>query len=220
LREIPGRIHNPINYTVSGCYILLPLAVQIWELLKAFFDGEMRRLKVQPYYSPLFVIEAALQKEKDHIAGFAPKVAWVTKSGDSDLEAPIAIRPMSETIMYPFFSKWIWSYRDLSFQCYQWCNVVRWEFSDPTPFVRSREFLWQEGHSAFAMRAEADEEVLQVLELYRRVYEEFLAVLVIKGRKREMEKFAAACTPQASSNFQISKIRTYFSLTKVIEIKW
>ncbi|TKW09415.2 hypothetical protein SEVIR_6G093200v4 [Setaria viridis] len=177
-------------YTVSGCYILMPSAVGVWELLKGFFDGEMRRLKAQPYYFPLFVTESALQKEKDHIDGFAPEVAWVTKSGDSDLEAPIAIRPTSETIMYPYFSKWIRSYRDLPFRCYQWCNVVRWEFSDPTPFIRSREFLWQEGHSAFATREEADEEVLQVLELYRRIYEEFLAVPVIKGRKSEMEKFA------------------------------
>ncbi|CAL5003058.1 unnamed protein product [Urochloa decumbens] len=177
-------------YGVSGCYILMPSAMGVWNMLKDFFDGEMKKLKVNPYYFPLFVTESALQKEKDHIEGFAPEVAWVTKSGQSDLEFPIAIRPTSETIMYPYFSKWIRSYRDLPFRCYQWCNVVRWEFSDPTPFIRSREFLWQEGHSAFATKEEADEEVLQILELYRRIYEEFLAVPVIKGRKSEMEKFA------------------------------
>uniref|UniRef100_A0A0E0FBT4 proline--tRNA ligase n=1 Tax=Oryza meridionalis TaxID=40149 RepID=A0A0E0FBT4_9ORYZ len=177
-------------YDISGCYILRPWAMEIWELLKEFFDAEIKKLKLKPYYFPLFVTENVLQKEKDHIEGFAPEVAWVTKSGKSDLEAPIAIRPTSETVMYPYFSKWIRSHRDLPLRCNQWCNVVRWEFSNPTPFIRSREFLWQEGHTAFATKEEADEEVLQILELYRRIYEEFLAVPVSKGRKSEMEKFA------------------------------
>ncbi|XP_047047195.1 proline--tRNA ligase, cytoplasmic-like [Lolium rigidum] len=177
-------------YDISGCYILRPWAMEIWELLKEFFDAEIKKLKLKPYYFPLFVTENVLQKEKDHIEGFAPEVAWVTKSGKSDLEAPIAIRPTSETVMYPYFSKWIRSHRDLPLKCNQWCNVVRWEFSNPTPFIRSREFLWQEGHTVFASKEEADEEVLQILELYRRIYEEFLAVPVSKGRKSEMEKFA------------------------------
>ncbi|XP_066350975.1 proline--tRNA ligase, cytoplasmic [Miscanthus floridulus] len=177
-------------YDISGCYILRPWAMEIWELLKEFFDAEIKKLKLKPYYFPLFVTENVLQKEKDHIEGFAPEVAWVTKSGKSELEAPIAIRPTSETVMYPYFSKWIRSHRDLPLRCNQWCNVVRWEFSNPTPFIRSREFLWQEGHTAFATKEEADEEVLQILELYRRIYEEFLAVPVSKGRKSEMEKFA------------------------------
>ncbi|KAF7025317.1 hypothetical protein CFC21_037517 [Triticum aestivum] len=177
-------------YDISGCYILRPWAMEIWELLKEFFDSEIKKLKLKPYYFPLFVTENVLQKEKDHIEGFAPEVAWVTKSGKSDLEAPIAIRPTSETVMYPYFSKWIRSHRDLPLKCNQWCNVVRWEFSNPTPFIRSREFLWQEGHTVFATKEEADEEVLQILELYRRIYEEFLAVPVSKGRKSEMEKFA------------------------------
>ncbi|ONM14705.1 Proline--tRNA ligase cytoplasmic [Zea mays] len=177
-------------YDISGCYILRPWAMEIWELMKEFFDAEIKKLKLKPYYFPLFVTENVLQKEKDHIEGFAPEVAWVTKSGKSDLEAPIAIRPTSETVMYPYFSKWIRSHRDLPLRCNQWCNVVRWEFSNPTPFIRSREFLWQEGHTAFANKEEADEEVLQILELYRRIYEEFLAVPVSKGRKSEVEKFA------------------------------
>ncbi|OEL27463.1 Proline--tRNA ligase, cytoplasmic [Dichanthelium oligosanthes] len=148
-------------YDISGCYILRPWAMEIWELLKEFFDAEIKKLKLKPYYFPLFVTENVLQKEKDHIEGFAPEVAWVTKSGKSDLEAPIAIRP-----------------------------TTLWVKHSATILFRSREFLWQEGHTAFATKEEADEEVLQILELYRRIYEEFLAVPVSKGRKSEMEKFA------------------------------
>lgn len=117
-------------------------------------------------------------------------MAWVTKSGESELEEPIAVRPTSETIMYPAFSKWIRGHRDLPIKLNQWSNVVRWEFKKPTPFLRSREFLWQEGHTAFATKAEADKEVLQILELYRGVYEDLLAVPVVKGTKTEHEKFA------------------------------
>ncbi|CAN0824483.1 Proline--tRNA ligase, cytoplasmic [Linum grandiflorum] len=177
-------------YDISGCYILRPWAMSIWETMQGFFDAEIKKMKVKNCYFPLFVSSSVLEKEKDHIEGFAPEVAWVTKSGKSDLDIPIAIRPTSETVMYPYFSKWIRGHRDLPLKLNQWCNVVRWEFSNPTPFIRSREFLWQEGHTAFATKAEADEEVLQVLELYRRIYEEFLAVPVIKGKKSEMEKFA------------------------------
>lgn len=114
----------------------------------------------------------------------------MTKSGQSELDKPLAIRPTSETVMYPYFAQWIRSHRDLPLKLNQWTNVVRWEFKHPTPFIRSREFLWQEGHTAFATKAEADEEVLQVLDLYRSVYEDLLAVPVIKGVKSEKEKFA------------------------------
>ncbi|XP_042409613.1 proline--tRNA ligase, cytoplasmic-like isoform X2 [Zingiber officinale] len=148
-------------------------------------------MNIKNAYFPLFVTENVLQKEKDHIEGFAPEVAWVTLSLDnSELEVPIAIRPTSETTMYPYFSKWIRGHRDLPLKLNQWCNVVRWEFSHPTPFIRSREFLWQEGHTTFATQAEADQEVLQILELYLKIYKEFLAVPVVKGRKSELEKFA------------------------------
>ncbi|KAL0927335.1 hypothetical protein M5K25_001498 [Dendrobium thyrsiflorum] len=177
-------------YDISGCYILRPWTMAIWETLEAFFDLEIKKMNVKNAYFPLFVTENVLQKEKDHIEGFAPEVAWVTKSGQSDLEIPIAIRPTSETVMYPYFSKWIRGHRDLPLKLNQWCNVVRWEFSHPTPFIRSREFLWQEGHTAFATKEEADKEVLEILELYRRIYEEYLAIPVIKGKKSELEKFA------------------------------
>lgn len=177
-------------YDISGCYILRPWTMTIWETMQTFFDAEIKKMNIKNAYFPLFVTENVLQKEKDHIEGFAPEVAWVTKSGQTDLDVPIAIRPTSETVMYPYFAKWIRSHRDLPLKLNQWCNVVRWEFSHPTPFIRSREFLWQEGHTAFATKEEADKEVLEILELYRIIYEEYLAIPVVKGRKSELEKFA------------------------------
>ncbi|XP_033000649.1 bifunctional glutamate/proline--tRNA ligase isoform X7 [Lacerta agilis] len=177
-------------YDVSGCYILRPWAFSIWESIKEFFDGEIKKLGVENCYFPMFVSQAALEKEKTHIADFAPEVAWVTRSGKTELAEPIAVRPTSETVMYPAYAKWVQSHRDLPIKLNQWCNVVRWEFKHPQPFLRTREFLWQEGHTAFATYEEAAEEVLQILDLYARVYEELLAIPVVKGRKTEKEKFA------------------------------
>jgi len=177
-------------YDVSGCYVLRPASYRIWEFIHDFFDAEIKKLGVENAYFPIFVSKAALEKEKEHIADFAPEVAWVTKSGDSDLAEPIAIRPTSETVMYPAFAKWIRGHRDLPLKLNQWNNVVRWEFKQPQPFLRTREFLWQEGHTAFAEKAKADEEVMDILDLYRRIYEELLALPVVPGRKTEKEKFA------------------------------
>ncbi|XP_041419813.1 glutamyl-prolyl-tRNA synthetase 1 S homeolog isoform X2 [Xenopus laevis] len=177
-------------YDVSGCYVLRPWAFAIWEAIKEFFDKEIKKLGVENCYFPMFVSQAALEKEKTHIADFAPEVAWVTRSGKTELAEPIAVRPTSETVMYPAYAKWVQSHRDLPIKLNQWCNVVRWEFKHPQPFLRTREFLWQEGHTAFATYEEAAEEVLQILDLYARVYEELLAIPVVKGRKTEKEKFA------------------------------
>ncbi|XP_062980145.1 bifunctional glutamate/proline--tRNA ligase isoform X2 [Elgaria multicarinata webbii] len=177
-------------YDVSGCYILRPWAFSIWEAIKDFFDCEIKKLGVENCYFPMFVSQAALEKEKTHIADFAPEVAWVTRSGKTELAEPIAVRPTSETVMYPAYAKWVQSHRDLPIKLNQWCNVVRWEFKHPQPFLRTREFLWQEGHTAFSTYEEAAEEVLQILDLYARVYEELLAIPVVKGRKTEKEKFA------------------------------
>ncbi|CAG0883237.1 unnamed protein product [Darwinula stevensoni] len=177
-------------YDVSGCYIFRPWSFSIWEEIKSFFDAEIKKLGVENCYFPMFVSHAALEKEKTHIADFAPEVAWVTRSGQSDLAEPIAIRPTSETVMYPAYAKWIQSYRDLPMRLNQWNNVVRWEFKHPQPFLRTREFLWQEGHTAFATRAEAEDEVYKILDLYRRVYEDLLAIPVVPGRKTDKEKFA------------------------------
>ncbi|GAA5851393.1 hypothetical protein JCM8547_004230 [Rhodosporidiobolus lusitaniae] len=177
-------------YDISGCYILKPWSYGIWQEIQTWFDAHIKALGVSNAYFPMFVSSTVLEREKDHIEGFAPEVAWVTKAGKSDLEVPIAIRPTSETVMYPYYAKWIRSHRDLPLKLNQWNSVVRWEFKNPQPFLRTREFLWQEGHTAFQTKAEADEEVLQILELYRRVYEELLAVPVIPGVKSEKEKFA------------------------------
>eukprot|EP00899_Mesostigma_viride_P014660 jgi/Mesvir1/23195/Mv22659-RA.1 len=177
-------------YDVSGCYILRPWAYNMWERIQAFLDGEIKKLGVENAYFPLFVSERALTAEKDHVEGFAPEVAWVTRSGQSELDVPIAVRPTSETVMYPAYANWIRSWRDLPLKLNQWCNVVRWEFKHPTPFLRSREFLWQEGHTVFATKEEADKEVMDILEIYKRVYEELLCVPVVKGMKSEKEKFA------------------------------
>lgn len=177
-------------YDVSGCYILRPWAYSIWESIKAFFDTEIKKLGVENCYFPMFVSQSALETEKTHVADFAPEVAWVTRSGKTELAEPIAVRPTSETVMYPAYAKWVQSHRDLPVRLNQWCNVVRWEFKHPQPFLRTREFLWQEGHSAFATYEEAAEEVLQILDLYAQVYEDLLAIPVVKGRKTEKEKFA------------------------------
>ncbi|KAI1729747.1 utp14 protein [Ditylenchus destructor] len=177
-------------YDVSGCYVLRPWAYGIWESIQAFFDAEIKKLGVRNCYFPMFVSAAALEREKTHVADFAPEVAWVTKAGQSDMAEPVAIRPTSETVMYPSYAKWCQSHRDLPIKLNQWCNVVRWEFKHPTPFLRSREFLWQEGHTAYATAAEAEEEVYTILDLYARIYTDLLAIPVIKGRKSEKEKFA------------------------------
>ncbi|CAN3372913.1 hypothetical protein DIURU_002803 [Diutina rugosa] len=177
-------------YDVSGCYILRPNSYYVWETIQDWFNQHIRKMGVKNAYFPMFVSQKVLEKEKDHIEGFAPEVAWVTKAGSSDLEEHIAIRPTSETVMYPYYAKWVQSHRDLPLKLNQWNSVVRWEFKHPQPFLRTREFLWQEGHTAHLTQPEAAEEVEQILELYKRIYEELLAVPVIPGRKTENEKFA------------------------------
>jgi len=176
-------------YDISGCYILRPWSYYIWECISHWFDSQIKESGVQNCYFPCFVSEKKLTKEKDHVEGFEPEVSWVTRSGKTDLAEPIALRPTSEAIMYPAFADWIHSHRDLPLRLNQWCNVVRWEFKNPTPFLRTREFLWQEGHSAYATKAEADLEVLEILGLYEKIYTDLLAVPVIKGKKTEKEKF-------------------------------
>ncbi|GJE93747.1 prolyl-tRNA synthetase [Phanerochaete sordida] len=177
-------------YNVSGCYILKPWSYSIWEIIQGWFDSHIKELGVQNAYFPMFVSAKVLEREKDHVEGFSPEVAWVTRAGQSELEEPIAIRPTSETVMYPYYAKWIKSHRDLPLKLNQWNSVVRWEFKNPQPFLRTREFLWQEGHTAHLTKPEADKEVRDILDLYRRVYEELLAVPVIPGVKSEKEKFA------------------------------
>lgn len=177
-------------YDVSGCYILRPNSYAVWETIQDYFNKRIKRLGVQNSYFPMFVSSRVLEKEKDHIEGFAPEVAWVTRAGLSEMEEPVAIRPTSETVMYPYYAKWIRSHRDLPLKLNQWNSVVRWEFKHPQPFLRTREFLWQEGHTAFLDKKDAMTEVDQILNFYAGVYEELLAVPVVKGKKTENEKFA------------------------------
>ena len=182
-----------IEYTdVAGCMIFKPNSYQIWEKIQAFLDGKIKEMGVKNAYFPLLIPKKLLCKEEDHVEGFAPEVAWVDYGGDTKLGERLAIRPTSETIMYDAYSKWIQSYRDLPLKMNQWCNIVRWEFKHPTPFLRNREFLWQEGHTVFETKEEADKDVLEALEAYRATYEDLLALPVTLGRKSVGEKFAGA----------------------------
>ncbi|KAL8439447.1 hypothetical protein Efla_004611 [Eimeria flavescens] len=158
-------------YDVSGCYVIRPWAFKMWEIVQKAFDDGIKELGVENCYFPMFVSKARLEKEKDHVEGFKAEVAWVTQYGDSELPEKVAIRPTSETVMYPAYAKWIRSHRDLPLLLNQWNNVVRqataYGFKQPTPFLRTREFLWQEGHTAHATEEEAYALVLKILELYR-----------------------------------------------------
>lgn len=182
-----------IEYTdVAGCMIFKPNSFQIWEQIQGFLDKKIKNMGVKNAYFPLFIPEKLLTKEEDHVEGFTPEVAWVTHAGETQMKEKLAVRPTSETIMYDAYSKWIQSYRDLPLKMNQWCNVVRWEFKHATPFLRNREFLWQEGHTVFETKEEADKDVSEALEAYRAVYEDLLAIPVNKGRKSIGEKFAGA----------------------------
>ncbi|KAI0848900.1 proline-tRNA ligase-like protein [Daldinia vernicosa] len=175
---------------ISGFYIMRPATMYIWNVIRKWFTEHIEALGVDETNFPMFLSQKSLEKEKDHVEGFAPELAWVTKAGDKNLEVPVAVRPTSEAVMYPYYAKWIRSHRDLPFRLNQWNSVVRWEAKQTTPFLRAREFLWQEGHTAHLTEELAGEEVLQILELYASIYEQLLAVPVVRGRKTENEKFA------------------------------
>ncbi|KAA8908304.1 hypothetical protein TRICI_004790 [Trichomonascus ciferrii] len=179
-------------YDVSGCYIMRPASFHVWETIQTYFNEKIKSIGVRNCSFPMFVSSRVLEREKDHIEGFAPEVAWVTKAGSSDLEEPVAIRPTSETVMYPYYAKWIRSHRDLPLRLNQWNSVVRWEFKHPQPFLRTREFLWQEGHTAHLTYESSYEETIQILEWYAKIYKELLAVPVVKGYKTDKERFAGS----------------------------
>ncbi len=181
------------DYTkVSGCLVLRPYAYAIWEKIVKEVDARLKKMGVQNCYFPLLIPESLLKKEEQHVKGFAPEVAWVTHASGTKLDERLAIRPTSETIMYDSVSKWVRSWRDLPLKLNQWNNVVRWEFKHPTPFIRTREFLWCEGHTAFASREEAEQEIKDVMKLWKEVTENYLALAGVAGRKGEAEKFAGA----------------------------
>ncbi|CAI7657842.1 unnamed protein product [Penicillium discolor] len=179
-------------YDISGCYILRPGSWEIWEIVQEWFNKKIRKMGVRNCSFPLFVTEEVLNKEQSHIEGFSAEVAWVTQSGKTKLDKRIAIRPTSETIIYPYLANWIRSHRDLPLRLNQWNSVVRWEFKNPQPFLRSREFYWQEGHTAHLTPESAEQEALEVLDLYGAIYRDLLAIPVVPGHKTENEKFAGA----------------------------
>jgi len=182
-----------VDYSsVSGMLVYRPDSYFVWESIQTATDRLFKEAGIQNTYFPLLIPERLLMKEKEHVEGFSPEVAWVTQAGKSELSERLAIRPTSETIMYDSFAKWIRSWRDLPMQLNIWNSVVRWEFKHPTPFLRSREFLWNEGHSAFATLEEAEAERAVILGIYQKVLREYLALPGILGRKTDSEKFAGA----------------------------
>ncbi len=180
------------DYTsVKGCMVIKPAGYAIWENIQKELDRRFKETGVENVYMPMFIPEGLLQKEKDHVEGFAPEVAWVTHGGLEPLQERMCVRPTSETLFCDFYANNIQSHRDLPKVLNQWCSVVRWE-KTTRPFLRSREFLWQEGHTAHATAQEAEERTEQMLHVYADFCEEVLAIPVVRGKKTDKEKFAGA----------------------------
>ncbi|MGG4395428.1 proline--tRNA ligase [Paenibacillus thiaminolyticus] len=176
---------------VRGCIVFRPDGYEIWEHIKDELDRRFKETGHRNAYFPLFIPESFFQKEKEHVEGFNPELPWVTEAGGEQLEEKLAIRPTSETMIGHMYAKWIQSYRDLPVLINQWANVVRWE-KRTLPFLRTSEFLWQEGHTAHETQAEAREETMRMLTIYREFVENYLAIPVIEGQKTPSEKFAGA----------------------------
>ena len=180
------------DYTdTKGCIAIRPYGYAIWENIQKYADEKFKEVGITNLYMPLLIPESMLEKEKDHVEGFAPEVAWVTMGGGEELEERLCIRPTSETMMSTMYAKWVKSWRDLPILGNQWCNVLRWE-KETRPFLRSREFLWQEGHTIHETAKEAEDRTLMMLDIYADVIENLLAIPVLKGRKTPKEQFAGA----------------------------
>jgi len=177
---------------VKGCIVFRADSYAIWEKIQDFFNKKIKETGHKNVYFPIFIPESFLRKEAEHFEGFVPECAWVTIGGSSELEERLALRPTSETVMYSMFKKWIRGWRDLPIKLNQWCNIIRWETKATKPFLRTREFLWQEGHTAHATKEDADKEVMDILNIYRDLIESQLAIPVLVGMKTENEKFAGA----------------------------
>ena len=181
-----------VDYSpVKGCMVIKPYGYGIWENITRVMDRRFKETGHKNAYFPMVIPESFLKKEAEHFEGFAPEVLWVTHGGNEELAERLFIRPTSETIICSMYSKWVQSYRDLPILINQWCNVIRWE-KTTRPFLRTSEFLWQEGHTVHATHEEAEKETLQMLEIYRQVAEDELAMPVLLGLKSEKEKFAGA----------------------------
>ena len=177
--------------SVKGCMVIEPYGYAIWENIQKDLDARFKKVGVQNVYMPLFIPESLLQREKDHVEGFAPEVAWVTQGGQEELTERLCVRPTSEVLFCEHYQKVIKSWRDLPKLYNQWCSVVRWE-KTTRPFLRSSEFLWQEGHTMHETAEEAEEETMRMLKLYEAFYRETLAIPAVTGKKTEKEKFAGA----------------------------
>src|SRR5215467_2893312 len=187
---LQGDMAEPAEI-VKGCMVIKANGYAVWELLQRELDDRFKRTNHQNVYFPLLIPQSFLKKEAEHVEGFSPELAVVTIAGGKELEEPYVIRPTSETIIGHFFSKWIQSWRDLPVLVNQWANIIRWELRTRM-FLRTTEFLWQEGHTAHSTHEEAVEEVLRILDLYAEVAEDVMAMPVIKGVKTQAEKFAGA----------------------------
>ncbi|MDH5770942.1 MAG: proline--tRNA ligase, partial [Candidatus Bathyarchaeota archaeon] len=168
---------------IKGCIVFREYSYAIWEKIQDFFNEKIKETGHKNAYFPLFIPESFLRREAEHFEGFNPEVAWITMGGNSELEERLAVRPTSETIMYTMFKKWIRGWRDLPLKLNQWCNIVRWETAATKPFLRTREFLWQEGHTAHVTKEEADKEVMDILNIYKDLVESQLAIPVLIGIK-------------------------------------
>ena len=187
-----------IDYSsVRGCVVIRPYAYAIWENIQKIFDGMIKASGHENVSMPMFIPESLLQKEKDHVEGFAPEVAWVTHGGSEKLEERLCVRPTSETLFCEHYAHIVHSWRDLPKLYNQWCSVVRWE-KTTRPFLRSREFLWQEGHTIHATEEEARRETLDILDCYAELCEKYLCMPVIKGRKTDRENLPALKRPTPS----------------------
>ena len=189
--EIVYRADLAAPSPVRGCVIIKPYGYEIWEAIKAGLDSRFKATGHQNAYFPLFIPESYIRREAQHVEGFSPELAVVTHAGGKELDEPLVVRPTSETVVGEAFSDWIQSYRDLPLLINQWSNVVRWELRT-RPFLRTAEFLWQEGHTAHATQAEAEEETRQMLDIYADFAIEDAAIPVIKGEKSRLERFAGA----------------------------
>ncbi len=175
----------------KGCIAIKPYGYAIWENIQKYLDEKFKKTGVENLYMPLLIPENLLNKEKEHVEGFAPEVAWVTIGGEQELEEKLCVRPTSETMFCSMWKKWLSSWRDLPMVHNQWCNVLRWE-KETRPFLRSREFLWQEGHTIHITEQEAKSRTMQMFEIYSEMIENLLAIPVVKGDKTESEKFSGA----------------------------
>ena len=188
---------NLVSYgpdNMSGFVVTRPRGYALWERLQAHLDEMFSETGVQNAYFPMFIPESYLEREKDIVEGFDPEVAWVSEAGTEELEERLAVRPTSESIINPYLSQWVRSHRDLPMRVNQWCSVVRWEATETKPFFRTKEFLWQEGHTAHATEADAWEETTTRQDQYESLYEDVLAMPVLRGQKPEHDKFPGADT--------------------------